>query len=307
MISSFFGKSKPINSIIVILIVSIIFISIKIKPIFSTLNLPEIAQQFALLLIVILSVFVVDFIVSKNDLTKRNNYALLLFGLFIALIPNSITQSHVLLSNLFILFALRRIISLSSKQNIKKKLFDAAFWIAIASLFYFWAILFFIIVLIALIYYSQNDIKNWIIPFSGLITACIIVVSYNIVMYDYFLPEDFVLPNVSFNFYSLNNLQSIIGITLIVSLLIWCSLFYIKSIKEKTKKLKTSYILIGFSAIIALVVAIISPTKNGSEWIFIFVPLAIIMTNYLERLKEKWFKEILLLLLIITPIVLLVL
>ena len=57
------------------------------------------------------------------------------------------------------MLALRRLISLQSKLDIKKKLFDAAFWITIATLFYFWSMLFFALVIVALIYYSQNDIK----------------------------------------------------------------------------------------------------------------------------------------------------
>jgi hypothetical protein len=307
MITSIFSKSKPINILIVAFLVSLIFVYIKYDYFLMHSSFYEIVQQVILLLMAIFMIFVLDFIISKNDLTKKNSYTILLFGLFIMLIPISISQSNMLLANLFILFALRRLVSLHSKIDIKKKLADAAFWIGIASLFYFWAILFFILIIVALLYYSQNDIKNWIIPFVALLVIVLITVSYNIVIHDSFLSSDLVLPTISFDFSVFNNIQNIISITLIMTLLIWTFIYYIKSTRERISKIKPSYIIIGFWVIIALVIILISPLKNGSEFIFLFAPLAIIMTNYLELLKDNWFKETLLIVLFLTPLMLLVL
>jgi hypothetical protein len=47
---------------------------------------------------------------------------------------------------------------------------------------------------------------------------------------------------------------------------------------------------------------VLAPNKNGSEFLFIFAPLAIIITNYIESIKETWFAEVFVWLLIITPI-----
>jgi putative effector of murein hydrolase LrgA (UPF0299 family) len=51
----------------------------------------------------------------------------------------------------------------------------------------------------------------------------------------------------------------------------------------------------------------ISPNKNGSEFLFLFAPLSIIITNYLETIKERWFKEALIIGLVVTPILILLL
>ena len=59
--------------------------------------------------------------------------------------------------------------------------------------------------------------------------------------------------------------------------------------------------------IISLLVVAVAPDKNGSEFLFLFAPLSIIITNYLETISEKWFKETLLLGLIATPIIILML
>ena len=307
MISSFFEKSKPINIVIVTFIISIMFVAVKFQYVLAHFSWLEIFQQIDFWFLAVFSVFILDFIISKNNLTRKNSYAILLFGLFITLFPQSISQHYMLLSNIFILFALRRLISLHSKVDIKKKIFDAAFWIALATLCYFWSILFLIVLIIALLYHSQNDIKNWIIPGIGLMTVAILMFSFNIVYHDKYFIENTFNTNLSFDFSIFNNLQSIISITLFFSLLIWTLIYFIKSIKQKTKRFKPSYIFIAISAIIALTIVIISPIKSGGEFIFLFAPLAIIMANYLENLKEKWFREVLILVLFVLPIVFLVL
>ena len=80
----------------------------------------------------------------------------MVFALLFAMFPETLKDSNLLIANVLVLFALRRLISLHSKLHIKKKLFDAAFWIALASLFYVWVLLFLLIVIVALIYYWQK-------------------------------------------------------------------------------------------------------------------------------------------------------
>ncbi|WP_033959590.1 DUF6427 family protein [Psychroserpens jangbogonensis] len=307
MISSFFSQSKPINFVVISVMLLVIFVITKYMTLGLELDAFLITKQILLFGVCLLSVFVFDFLVNKNNLTKKNSYKILLFILFIAVLPQTLLNSETLIANLFILFALRRIISLRSKKEIKKKLFDASFWITVASLLFFWSALFFVLIIAALIVYSITDLKNWLIPIMGILAVAIIGASYMILMnidiYSFFNN----LVDVSFDFSSLNSKRIIIGSTILLSFGVWSLFYYIKNIKSKTKSLRPSFSLIVFAAIIGLVIIIISPEKNGSEFIFLFAPLAIIMTNYLEVISEKWFKESLLWILLLTPIITLLL
>ena len=69
------------------------------------------------------------------------------------------------------LLGYRRIISLRSQINVNKKLFDAAFWIAIAAYFIFGLYCFLLLIIITLLLYTDNNIKHWLIPFTGLLTV----------------------------------------------------------------------------------------------------------------------------------------
>jgi hypothetical protein len=225
------------------------------------------------------------------------------FGLLFGMFPQAMTYSDLLLSNLFVFFALRRLISLHSNLHIKKKLFDAGFWIALASLFYFWSILFFALVIVALIYHSQNEIKNTIIPFIGVATVILLLLIYNIIFHDtYIRPSNF-QRYASLDFTSYNSKSTILKLTVLFTALIWTIIYYFRTLPDKNKKLRPSYFLIAWASIMAILIAIIAPVKNVSEFLFLFAPFSIIMANYIEVISERWFKEVFIALLIITPIV----
>jgi hypothetical protein len=307
MISSFFSKAKPIHFVIVCLILLLTFSTAKFYTITSTISLGIILKEIGLFLVCLSTVFILDFLASRNNLTKKNSYKILIFSLFVALLPETILNSNLLLSNLFILLAIRRIISLRSNKDIKKKLFDAAFWISIATLFYFWASLFFALIFIGLILYRIVDVKNYIVPFIGILTVGILSSSYIILTGNDFTSYFNNLVEFSFDFSSLNSQRIVISSTVILTYGIWSLLYFVRYLKSKSKKSRPSFILLIFSVIIGLAIIVISPNKNGSEFIFLFAPLSIIITNYLETISEKWFKEGLLFGLVITPILILML
>lgn len=301
MITSIFSKSKPINFLIVAVFVILLFLITNYTLLFKDVN-SALLTSFKLAITIFL-VFLLDFIVSKNNLTQRNSYAIMTFGLLFGMFPQAMKYSDLLLSNLFVLFAFRRIMSLNSKIHIKKKLFDAAFWIALATLFYFWSMLFFALVIVALIYHSQNDIKNTIIPFVGVATVAILLVTYNILMHDaYIRPSNF-QRYASLDYTTYNSGASILKLTVLFTSFVWILIYFFRTLPDKNKKLRPANFIIAWASIIALLVAIVAPLKDGSEFLFLFAPFSIIMANYIQVISERWFKEVFIALLILTPII----
>ena len=307
MITSFFNKSRPIYFIIVFCIALFAFVLPRINSVNETITLDFVLKQTVLLITIFASILLLNFIVNKNSLTNRNNYEIVLFSLFLLFITQTTSHSNVLLSNFFILLGLRRIVSLRAPKNTKKKLFDAAFWIAIAALFYFWSILFFILIILSLVLYTDNNIRHWIIPFLGVCAVFIISCSVSVVLYDSFFEIINLSPEISYDFSNYNSVQYLVAITVLLSFGIWSSIFYLQNIKKKKKAFRASFKTIILAAIISFVIVIQAPDKNGSEFLFLFAPLAIIIANYIDIVQEKWFKEIFLAVLVITPFLLLLL
>ncbi|GAA3565782.1 DUF6427 family protein [Snuella lapsa] len=305
MITSIFSKSKPINFIVVFFIVLLAFLIARAELVNETITMGLVFNELGMFFVCLGSVLLLNFIVSKNSLTKYGNYEILLFSLFLLALPQSIGSTNILLANFFVLLAVRRIISLRSQLYVRKKLFDAAFWIAIASLFYFWALLFFILIPITLLLYTDNKIKHWIIPFVGVGAVFVIVVSISVVWNNSFFGVFKSLPELSYDFKNYNTLKYLLFITILFSFGLWSSLFYIKNLKQKKKAFRPSFIIVIVAAIIATAIIVLAPNKNGSEFLFLFAPSAIIITNYIETIEETWFKELFLAILFLVPFVLL--
>ncbi|WP_299382913.1 DUF6427 family protein [uncultured Lacinutrix sp.] len=307
MITSFFSKSKPINFLIVFLLSLLaLFVAIYKYSIF-TFNVVSVSKLAAVFLCCFLSVLLVDFIVAKNSLSQKGNAELLLFSLFLLAVPQVFLDWEIILSNFLILLAFRRIISLRTQNEHIKKLFDASFLIGFASLFYFWSLLFFILIFIALLFYAESDVKKWIVPFVGLLTITIISIGLSIVVNDDFGSLLNINTSVGFNFNAYNSVQFIVAITMFLSFGLWASIFYLRDINKKMKTYRAAYKIVFVAFLIATTLVIIAPKKNGSEFLFLFAPLAIIISNYIETIEEKWFKTLFVLLLLVIPLVLLML
>ena len=308
MITSIFKKSKALNLLIVFFITLLAFVKVRITD-YADIEISGlyIFKQIGLFLLCYATIALLNFIVRKNSLGKDTKYAMLLFSLFLLMLPETTNNTNILFSNVFILLALRRLLSLRSQLNVNKKLFDATFWIAIATLFYFWAILFLPLIILLLLLYDDNKINHWIIPFMGLATVFVITTSISLLCYGTFLGAFKSLPHVSFNYSNYNSATHWIAITIILSFGIWSSVFYVKSIKQKKKIFRKSFSSIFVAVLLSFIIIVLAPQKNSSEFLFMFAPLSIIIANYIEVIQEKWFKELFLLLLIAAPFVILML
>ena len=303
MITRIFNKSKPINFVIVIGIIFIAFVLVNIQEFSEELSISLLFERGGIFLISVFSVFLLNFIVVKNRLLDQSSYHILLFGLFLAMLPITLMSVKLLLANIFILFALRRIISMRSQKNLKKKLYDASFWIGIAVIFYFWSILFFVLIFIGLFLFSDNKLKDWIIAFTGITTVLLLSICYNLLIYNNLDALYNIFPPFNFNLNSYNSYRLIVSITIVMTISLWATFFYINLIQSKLKMVKPLHKIIVAALIIAISSLVFSDQRTTGEFIFIFAPLAIITSNYIQSIPEKWFKDAFLATLILAPIV----
>jgi len=204
---------------------------------------------------------------------------------------------------LFVLLAFRRIISIRSQREIKKKIFDASLWLGVASLFYFWAILFIVPLFIAITTYAFKDYKNWMIPLTALACLALFALVYGLYLDDLrsFLEGYVEWPSYNFTAYSSPGL--ILPFSIILTLFIWCASRYLILMGKAQRKMKPLYFMILITAVIALfIAAVLSPIRNGAE-LYLLIPfLAILISRYIEKSKSQWFKEMMLWLIILLPI-----
>ena len=302
MLTSFFGKSKPVIGVVLAVLMIVFFVIANFRDWFLDLQFSVLFEKLLVLLAFVLSLYILNFIAKKNELTRRSAYKILFFALFTTSFYSLMENTQVILANLFLLLSLRRIISLKTKKEMQKKIFDATFWICIASLFYFWSILFLFVVFIGIFYYLPQ-IKNWLIPSVVFFGVAILTLTFHLLMYNKLYGFWDWIETSNFDFTQYQQLKILVPLSIILAVLIWTLPGFMRLIQKASISMRPSLTLILVALIGAVFVAIFAPTKDGSELIFFFVPLSIIASNYFERKKDKIFKEILLVILILMPFV----
>ncbi len=291
MITSVFSKSRPINYILITTLLVLCFLLFQFQSNFNTISLYEIGRKAFLLVLLVGSLFMTNFITKKNGLSKDNSFTFLLFFVFLILFPKTLSNTALIISNTFILLALRRLISMQSLITPKEKIFDASLWIFTASIFNFWCILFILVVFASVIFHVSRDYRNWIIPIIAFFTVIIIGVLTALIFNPNYIHTYIQQIVIDFDLKYIENIfQNVaIAIYIVVALVGFVTMFII--LPHKLSNLQSAYRKIIFSFIIGLVVYFISPNKDNSYLIYTFVPVAIMLTNYLETIHRYWIKE----------------
>ena len=303
MLTSFFASSKPAHTVTVIGYMTIAYIVANSGIFSAAFEWKNILVMLGCWFVYILGLLLFGFIAQKNELTGGSSYKLILFAAFTAAFPSLYYTTDVLVAGFCVLVALRRIISLRSGLTIERKLYDASFWLAVASLWYFWSVIFFIVVFIGIFLYAHNQARFWIIPLLGIGTILLFLSCYVLYIDS---DQSYILHYVdhtSFDFSGYSSLKVLIGISFVVSVLLWCIWSYIATMRTTVFSQRSSYLLIIASSIVALGIVLIGPNKSGAEWYFFIPGLAIIGANYLERSQNLLFKEFLLWVAIAVPVI----
>ena len=305
MLTSFFGKSKPINFVIFGAVIFLGYVFGVLVQVENALNLSQLLINFFFIGWAVFAIFLLDFIVRKNDLTYKNTYTVLLFTCFLITLPVIFLDRNILLANVFLLMAFRRLASLSSEKNTERKILDASLWITVAALFYFWSILFFVLLFFSILQKSETNHRLFIIPFIGFIAIFILSVSFHLLMDDSFLWITEWIPSISLDFSAYNNIKILLPAAIMGTFLIWSLPFRFVKIASLSKKEKPNAILLLVTLAVCLLIAFLSPQKTGAELFFIIAPLSVIVANYIENIQEFRFKEGLLWLVVLVPILML--
>jgi len=303
MISSIFGKTKPINYIIVLTFLFLFYWLVHFFLYQRVYGYEQLFWQVAVLAVLLFTFFIVNFVVIRNKLTGANSYTILFFALLMVIFPETLTDNKAVLCNFFLLLATRRLISMKSLKNLKIKIFDASLWIVFASLFYDWALLFLLVVYIAIYIYEPKNFNNWMVPFAAGFVVFMSSYSFLILTNN----EDFFYRHYQFSIqfdanYYLNWANS-------SKLIIYTILFFILSIfvflklgKSTVGKIVTTRLIV-FSFLIGLLLNVLISTEDLHPILLTFFPAAVLMTNYVEWIKRDNIKEIVLMFSIFIPFI----
>lgn len=298
MITSVFKKSTPLNLILVVILMLVFFFIAQFQDSSWNTTVPFILKKTFLLVVLLGSIFITNFIAKKNGLSKDSSYTIFFYFLFLLFFPSAFDNTKVILANFFILLALRRLISLQSLKASKEKIFDASLWIFVASLFHFWTVLFIVLVFISILFHVSRDYRNWVLPFIALFAVGIIFMFFSII---YGVnPAEFITNGTTTNFsldYFTNNYQNI-AFSIYATIALFFIISMLLSLSNRPLLLNASYKKIIASFFIGTIIFVISSNKSNDLLLFTFAPLAIMATSHIELKQLKLKQEMVLFVLI---------
>ena len=305
MLANFFGKSNPVNFIVVFLI----FLGFYIAN-FFTVNLVQFVdinvilnQLLTIILFLFLFLFY-NFILIKNKLTLNNSYGLLLFALFSGFFPAVFLIVTTIFLNLLLLIFLRRVFSLRSNKDVYKKIFDCGFWLGILFLLDSTTVIFGVLIFLSVGMFQKLTVRTLLIPVVGFVTPVFCYFSYCLWEGDTSEFSNLFLwySNYNFEVYTANKFlfsTLFLGIGSLISIVIKTPKVFLIS-----GDYRKYWILIIFNFFLAITVFLIQNTHQTNKVLLLFFPASVIITNWLESIERGFVKNIFIIVLIATPVIL---
>ena len=298
MITRFFRISKPFHYVLFFGALILVYFLQRGNYLYTAQHL-NFLLELAIFSSFLVSIFLMIFIITKNNLTQNNSFAALYFSLFVLLVPESIAEPKVIFSNMFVLLAFRRIFSVQTKINLKKKYFDAGLWLSLATVFYVWAILYFIPLLATIFLWKTDQVKHLFVIIFGALSVFVITLISNIIL-NTDLPDLVLeLPTQEIDFYSSLTFQLKISMALIMVISI-CSFFTtLNQLVFKNIQTRSLFITLYLMFLTGVLIFLITYDKTPKNLLFLTFPLAVIAANFTQMKKTLWTATLFILTLII--------
>jgi len=269
------------------------------SPLFQWVNdgLSPLFARIVAMGIVMISALIINGVINNNEIFDRNTFLpALMYLISMSAIKEYQVLSPIIISNLFLILALRRLFNIYRQIPCKKEVFDATLLILIGSLFYFPSVIMLPIVWVALKILRPFVWKEWVIPFF----AFIIFGIYLIVA----LFWDNGLINWT-DYVSINSGQyAMIKVIVswpyyvvfgVVFILVNFSGYQISK-QSKGSSLRFRKIISFFIFIVILTIAILISVKYlSNEDVYTLVgavPLSLLITFYFNYAKKEWLSKL---------------
>ncbi|WP_318343182.1 DUF6427 family protein [Flagellimonas baculiformis] len=290
MISSFFGKTKPINYIVLAIFLFLFYFSNVFLGLGDQKINDVIPIELLTFVVLLLGIFIINQMVRTEKITDFNSYTILFFVLLVTAFSENLQLKNAIFTNFFLLLALWRLLSIKSIRNVKHKIFDASLLIAVASLFYDWALVFLLLVFVVINLYDRKTFKNWLVPFVGV--ATIFILTFTILKLNDSL--DFFREHYQFSLgiFKTDSFFEVLNVKALIYILFALAVAFVVFLRLRNvgggKLLQLRVIFLAF--VLGVAITLLTPADE-SPVLITFFPASVFMANYFEAIKKAKHRE----------------
>ena len=293
MLTNFFGKSKPINFIVLLLVFFCAFFlnsfhsfsASEMKPFFMV-------EKTVFFLVLTFLLFGVNFIISRNKLTLDNSYALLFYLLVISFFSKYLYDYQVFLEYLLHLFFLRKVYSLQTLKEVFKKLFDAGFWLGVMCLMNPFLIVFSLLLFTAIIVHKRVRFQTLLIPVIGFLIPIFLFFTYSFWIGELSLFTDKFIFYTTYDFSRYQEASFLAPLGVLSFFLLFAIFMKTGSAFSVNNRFRKSWILLLSHLFTSISYLFITFDRDGSELLIAAFPVAVILANGFESIQRNFLKEI---------------
>jgi hypothetical protein len=148
-----------------------------------------------------------------------------------------------------------------------------------------------VLVFVSIVFHVSRDYRNWIIPFIALFTVGILFTLAVIAGEHDLLFIVLDKAYISFDFTYFENIYQNIALAIFSSIAVLFFVTQLLALSNRPLNMQSSYKKILFSFVLGVGIYVLSASKNNSFLAFTFFPLAVMGTNFIESLDNKWVRE----------------
>jgi hypothetical protein len=254
----------------------------------------------------LISALAINQTLREYDLVNMHNTAsLVVFVLFTSAIPLFTSAYSFIIINLLLVLFIQGILKLSVVENPVSTLFNASFYLGIASLFYVPLVYFLPFIWIAIMINRHTDLRNFLVSMAALLLPYLLI--FTLFYWDGTAMENwrkllFMLTDINFAFqFSLLGYFEI-GLLIFLSLVIVISFLIVSGrMGEKSNYARKNIVLI-FYYLLATGVVILLFSDHPDKFLLIGVPATFVVTIAVYTVNKNRFLNFLFTLLLISII-----
>lgn len=299
MISSFFDKTKPINFLVLLGFVMVLFWATTFKFFGFVLKYDQLFEKILASIALVLSIFLLGNMVKTKKLTLDNSFAMLFFSILLMLFFSALKASNILFALFFLMISWERSLALKGEKNHKNKVFESALWLFVASIFVEWALLFIVPLYISISLFCGKQLRLWLMPLAAFF--CVFILGMTMMLlFDAF---DFLYEHYRFQLTLDFFLKPAYGIILYI-IFVLVVVFIVFGKLGYRRLGRTLVLRLVFAYLITSILLVVFTVNQGNQIIvFSFFPTAVFLANYIETFKKQERKELFALACIVLPLI----
>jgi len=259
-------------------------------------NTPLLSVMVAFVLLM-LQVFLINYMVQANNLLGKPSWLPgFLYLLLMSSDPSLISMHPVLVANLFLIWALARTLTAYSEGDVMAEVFNVGFLIALAGLFYYPAIVFFLWLLVVLGVYFLLSFRGLAAALMGFLTPFFFLVTW------YYLSDQLDLKigqmTTRFDpFLLFEQPYESFAVIMMLALALISILSFVKInvgyVADKPIRIRKRIRVLVYFFVVALA-SILLATRFDVHHGLLMPPLAIAWSVLLLETKRKWMADLML-------------